>query len=58
MSVPNFYNLENPFTPYLCSYSIRSRYLYVRDTFVCVLNYGEKIWDIYKNEKKFLRVTF
>ena len=53
-----FYSSLFSFNPYLGSYSIRSRYFYLRDTFDCVLNYGEKVWDIYKNEKKFLRVTF
>jgi len=58
MCDPNFYNLENPFTPYLGPYSIRRRCLYGRDTFDYVLDYGEKFWDAYKNERKFLRVAF
>lgn len=55
---PNFHNLENPFTPYLGPYSIKRRCLYGRDTFDYVLEYGEKFFDTYKNERKFLRVAF
>ena len=55
---PNFHNLENPFTPYLGPYSIKRRCLYGRDTFDYVLDYGEKFFDTYKNERKFLRVAF
>ena len=55
---PNFHNLENPFTPYLGPYSIKRRCLYGRDTFDYVLEYGEKFFDTYKDERKFLRVAF
>jgi hypothetical protein len=55
---PNFYNPENPFTPYMGPYSIKKRCLYGRNTFEYVLEYGEKFWKTYLNERKFLRVGF
>ena len=55
---PNFFNPENPFTPYMGPYSVRKRCLYGRNTYEYVLDYGEKFWETYINEKKFLRVAF
>ena len=55
---PNFYNPENRFTPYIGPYSIRRRCLYGKDTFEYVLEYGQKFWETYLNEKKFLRLSF
>ena len=55
---PNFYNPENRFTPYMGPYSIRRRCLYGKDTFEYVLEYGQKFWENYLNEKKFLRLSF
>ena len=55
---PNFYNPENRFTPYMGPYSIRRRCLYGKDTFEYVLEYGQKFWEAYLNEKKFLRLSF
>jgi hypothetical protein len=55
---PNFFNLENPFTPYMGPYSIKKRCLYGRNTFEYVLEYGEKFWETYIDERKFLRVAF
>ena len=55
---PNYYNPENRFTPYMGPYSIRRRCLYGKDTFEYVLEYGEKFWETYKNEHKFLRLSF
>ena len=55
---PNFYNPENRFTPYMGPYSIRRRCLYGKDTFEYVLEYGQKFWETYLNEKKFLRLSF
>ena len=58
MCDPNYYNPQNRFTPYLGPYSIRRRCLYGRDTFEYVLEYGEKFWEAYINEHKFLRLSF
>ena len=55
---PNFYNPENRFTPYMGPYSIRRRCLYGKDTFEYVLEYGQKFWETYLNENKFLRLSF
>ena len=55
---PNYYNPENRFTPYMGPYSIRRRCLYGKDTFEYVLEYGEKFWETYLNENKFLRLSF
>ena len=55
---PNYYNPENRFTPYMGPYSIRRRCLYGKDTFEYVLEYGQKFWETYLNEKKFLRLSF
>ncbi len=55
---PNYFNPENPFTPYMGPYSIKKRCLYGRNTFEYVLDYGEKFWEVYKKEKKFLRLAF
>ena len=58
MCDPNFYNPENRFTPYMGPYSIRRRCLYGRDTFEYIIEYGEKFWETYINEHKFLRLSF
>jgi hypothetical protein len=58
MCDPNFSNPENPYTPYMGPYSIKKRCLYGRNTFEYVLEYGEKFWETYLNERKFLRVAF
>lgn len=58
MCDPNFYNPENRFTPYMGPYSIRRRCLYGRDTFEYVIEYGEKFWETYSKEHKFLRLSF
>ena len=58
MCDPNFYNPENRFTPYMGPYSIRRRCLYGRDTFEYILEYGEKFWETYSKEHKFLRLSF
>jgi len=55
---PNYFNPENPYTPYFGPYSIKKKCLYGRDTFEYVLEYGEKFWEAYKDEKKFLRIAF
>jgi len=39
-------------------YSIYRRCLYGKDTFEYVLEFGEKFWQTYKNEKKFLHFSF
>ena len=58
MCDPNFYNPENRFTPYMGPYSIRRRCLYGRDTFEYIIEYGEKFWETYLKEHKFLRLSF
>ena len=58
MCDPNFYNPENRFTPYMGPYSIRRRCLYGRDTFEYIIEYGEKFWETYSKEHKFLRLSF
>ena len=58
MCDPNFYKIENPFTAFLGPYSLKRRCLYGRDTFEYVLEYGEKFWETYKNEHKFIRLSF
>jgi hypothetical protein len=58
MCDPNYYNPVNRFTPYMGPYSIRRRCLYGRDTFEYVIEYGEKFWEAYINEHKFLRLSF
>ena len=58
MCDPNYYNPENRFTPYMGPYSIRRRCLYGKDTFEYVIEYGEKFWETYINDHKFLRLSF
>jgi hypothetical protein len=55
---PNYFNPENPFTPYMGPYSVKKRCLYGKDTFEYILDYGEKFWQTYQNERKFLRLGF
>lgn len=55
---PNYFNPENPFTPYMGPYSIKKRCLYGKNTFQYVLEFGEKFWEAYLGEKKFLRLAF
>jgi len=55
---PNYFSVENPYTPYLGPYSVKRRCLYGRDTHEYVLEYGEKFWETYLNQKKILRLSF
>ena len=58
MCDPNYYKKERPFTAFLGPYSLKRRCLYGRDTFEYVIEYGEKFWEAYINEHKFLRLAF
>ena len=54
----NYYNRQNPY-PYLQGgFSIIRRCLYGRDAFEYVLEYGQKFWEAYPDNKKFLRLGF
>jgi len=55
---PNYFSVENPYTPYMGPYSMKRRCLYGKDTFHYVLEYSEKFWEAYSDERKFLRVAF
>ena len=55
---PNYFSVENPYTPYMGPYSMKRRCLYGKDTFNYVLEYSEKFWEAYLEERKFLRIAF
>jgi hypothetical protein len=55
---PNYFNPENPFTPYMGPYSVRKRCLYGKDTFQYIFDYSEKFWEAYLPQRKFLRLAF
>ena len=55
---PNYFSVENPYTPYMGPYSVKRRCLYGKDTSKYVLEYGEMFWETYLGERKFLRLAF
>ena len=54
----NYYNRENPYPLLQGGFSVLRRCLYGRDSFEYVLEYGQKFWETYKDNKKFLRLGF
>ena len=55
---PNYYDRNNPYTLHRGPFSIIRRCLYGKDTFEYVLEYGKKFWELYNNNKKYLRLGF
>jgi hypothetical protein len=54
----NYYNRDNPYPFLQGGFSIIRRCLYGRDSFEYVLEYGQKFWEAYPDNKKFLRISF
>ena len=54
----NYYNRDNPYPLLQGGFSVLRRCLYGRDSFEYVLEYGQKFWETYKDNKKFLRLGF
>ena len=54
----NYYNRDYPYPLLQGGFSAIRRCLYGRDTFEYVLEYGQKFWETYKDNKKFLRLGF
>ena len=55
---PNYYDRNNPYTLHRGPFSIIRRCLYGKDTFEYVLEYGKKFWELYPDNKKYLRLGF
>ena len=54
----NYYNRDYPYPFLQGGFSIIRRCLYGRDAFEYVLEYGQKFWEAYPDNKKFLRIGF
>ena len=54
----NYYNRDNPYPLLQGGFSVLRRCLYGKDSFQYVLEYGQKFWEAYKDNKKFLRLGF
>ena len=54
----NYYNRDYPYPLLQGGFSALRRCLYGRDTFEYVLEYGQKFWETYQDNKKFLRLGF
>ena len=54
----NYYNRDYPYPLLQGGFSAIRRCLYGRDTYEYVLEYGQKFWEAYKDNKKFLRLAF
>ena len=55
---PNYYDRTNPYPIFSGPFSIIRRCLYQKDTYEYVLEYGKQFWENYKDNKKFLRLSF
>ena len=55
---PNYCVPNNPFGFFQGMYSVYRRCLYGKDTSEYVFEYGNKFWEAYKNERKFVRLSF
>ena len=54
----NYYNRDYPYPLLQGGFSAIRRCLYGRDTYEYVLEYGQKFWEAYPDNKKFLRLGF
>ena len=54
----NYYNRDYPYPLLQGGFSAIRRCLYGRDTYEYVLEYGQKFWETYRDNKKFLRLGF
>ena len=55
---PNYYDRENPYPIMSGPFSIIRRCFYQKDTYDYVIEYGRQFWEIYRENKKFLRLAF
>ena len=55
---PNYYDRTNPYPIFGGPFSIIRKCLYQKDTYEYVIEYGKQFWENYKNNKKFLRLSF
>jgi hypothetical protein len=55
---PNYYDRNNPYPLHKGPFSIIRKCLYGKDTFEYVLEYGKKFWELYPENKKYLRLSF
>ena len=55
---PNYYDRTNPYPVFSGPFSVIRRCLYQKDTYEYVIEYGKQFWENYKENKKFLRLSF
>ena len=55
---PNYYDRTNPYPVIGGPFSIVRHCLYQRDSYEYVIEYGKQFWETYKENKKFLRLSF
>ena len=55
---PNYYDRTNPYPVFSGPFSIIRKCLYQKDTYEYVIEYGKQFWENYKENKKFLRLSF
>ena len=55
---PNYYDRTNPYPIFSGPFSIIRKCLYQKDTYEYVIEYGKQFWENYKENKKFLRLSF
>ena len=55
---PNYYDRTNPYPAFGGPFSIVRHCLYQRDSYEYVIEYGKQFWETYKENKKFLRLSF
>ena len=55
---PNYYDRNNPYPIFSGPFSVLRKCLYKKDSYEYVLEYGKQFWSIYKDNKKFLRLSF
>ena len=55
---PNYSSEDSPYPIFSGPYGILRKCLYGKDTFKYLLEYGNKFWEAYPDNKKFLRIMF
>ena len=55
---PNYSSEDSPYPIFSGPYGILRKCLYGLDTFKYLIEFGRQFWNIYKNNKKYLRLTF
>ena len=55
---PNYSSDDSPYPLFTGPYGILRRCLFGLDTFKYLFDFGKKFWNMYKNNKKYLRLSF